>query len=74
MTHRKNSTLHLLKVPPVGSVVTVKGGHGRAVYTPWRGKVVAHDGKTCAAVLPLERGKGWSTEPVIVRLEILEAV
>jgi len=63
-------------VPPLESIVRV---HGRGSHA-WRGKVVAHGprvsggshygGDRCE-VLPIERGRGWSTEPVVVRIAIL---
>jgi hypothetical protein len=63
-------------VPPIGSVVRVQGQGCHA----WRGKVVAHGprvsggshyGSDRCEVLPIERGRGWSTEPVVVRIAIL---
>ena len=64
-------------IPPIGCVVLVRGRGLR----PWRAKVVRHGPRLIGAwsygsgsceVLPLESGIGWSTEPVVVRLDILE--
>jgi hypothetical protein len=68
--------------PKLNSVVLVRGGNGRTLFKPWRGRVVSYPEVAKlthatrrderVAVLPLERGPGWSTEPVVVRLSILE--
>ena len=64
-------------------LVVVRGGHGRRVYKPWKARVVrvgpawGSDGPYGAdrcEVLPVESGRGWTTQPVVVRLAVLEKV
>ena len=63
-----------------GDLVLVVSAHA---VRPWRGRVVASGpswrgstftGQDYALVLPVERGRGWSKEPVLLRKCILTPI
>jgi hypothetical protein len=63
--------------PPIDTVVRVTSPHS---VISWRGRVVGIPAEVSwrpghvdrVAVVPLERGKGWSATPVFVRLSVVE--